>query len=340
MHNNNAINSRYIIIIVLNLMGCTNKKVEITNKENNENQEELVCLLNEKLELNCNDTILQEYDENNNLILYKENNNGELEEYQYNYSDKNLLEKVTINNNAFIDISYDAYNRVSSIIYNNNDYHFDYSFTYNENNDIKEIEKTYDDKKLGTINYEYYVENNANYVKETDNTQKTQKIRIFKKENILSNNAFQIINYMPSSFITKSKYLPFCDLTNINTDRGFGHYTPIFVSKIEKEITSDDETEKITNYHYDKKDRLIFIDNIDSYNYYEDTDNKTTRTTIYKENNELVDITRCYKYEIIYEYDNNNITRFTKYKKIQLTDKEYMKLKDKFLKYVYSNENI
>ena len=66
-----------LIILVLNLIGYFNNKIEITNNENNEYQEELKCLLNEKLEINCNDTIIQEYNENNDLIFYQEKN-GEL----------------------------------------------------------------------------------------------------------------------------------------------------------------------------------------------------------------------------------------------------------------------
>jgi len=327
-----------LIIVVLNLIGYFNNKIEITNYENNEYQEELKCLLNEKLEINCNDTIIQEYNENNDLILYQEKN-GELLKYEYIYKDKNLPERVKINSTV-VNISYDN-NMISSISYNNdNDSIFDYIFSYNENNELKEISKIYNGKNLGKIIYEYYLENNINYIKEIDNTQKIQRIRIIKSENILSNNTFHIINYIPYPLIKKREYLLFYDLTNVNTGSILGHYTPLFINRIEKEININNGNEKVITHNYDKNGRLIYIDNTDSYNYFKDTDNKTTRTTIYKEYSENDDITRCYKYKIIYEYDDNHITKFTKYKKIQITDKEYLKLKDKYLKYVYNNEDI
>lgn len=324
-----------LLIILISGCGLKNKKIDIESY----NEIEFTCNI-DKNTINC-DNENSYYNEFGNLTsIVSKNGNSETYKYEYNedneviYIEKNNLEQIFIDYNKnknpntikyVIDPS--SPEELKTII--------TYTFVYNEKNNPIEIIKSYNNISVtDSIKYEYYNENNVDYVKEEKMIGNKKYIRIFKNDNMFfSNNILETVNSLPTIYFNNLKYILYY---SISSDDYIYDYkqSPIFVPTLKcfEIINLNDNTSQKTIYYYDYKDRFI----TDSkyrviHNFEEKNKNEIVRSTIYinKLNENYI---KYYQYETKYIYENELLVKFIKYKDKEITQEEYEKLKIKYLK--------
>lgn len=317
---------------ILTLTGCNNKDIEI--KENNI---DFTCIVNENNYLIC-DNEHSIYDEHNNLIVIT-SKNGSSETYNYEYDENGNVISIRGKNSQKILITYNNEMNLDTItIIANPDMKeaeqskSRYEFIYENGNLVKITnsfsfgEKDYAYIIDSNITYNYYKENNIDYVEETTSMSNKKIIRTFKLENMKkSNNILQLINYVPNIYYYNLKYYPYYSLESTNYQSY--HDLLLFIPIIESfSIINADGKVNTINYYYDSNNRFI----TDSENriinrFVDENENKISRYTIYEKT--LGKRTYFYKYKIEYIYKDKKLVNFIKYDENEISKKEFDRLK-------------
>lgn len=341
-----------ISIIMIAILLMLNKKKTVDDNSGNISVE---TYERNRLGLFKSDKILEEkYNENGDLIYcrFKQGEETKENNYYYTYDINGRATKIVLNSNesTFL-IEYNMYNKISKITTSYELGQMEYRFRYVDDLIIV--------KKYNTISMENYSLENEydgviiigekqingkNYVliEETDKYENLKKEVIYEKSSEFETNSFQKFGFIPLEYLNLPVIAKAINL--IIPYSGFTTYMPVF--NPERCINQLNESD-YTSYDYDKEGRILLSSSKYNTFYfkYEAIDDKSYYCYCLIDGGagdgyKALGMNSQYEKEKYKFYldDNNKVYKYEGLEHSNVTDEDFIKLKDEFFNYINENK--